>query len=73
MRLLLITAAATLFVSGGAMAAQHHHHHHAAAPATEGTASADSMSPHDAHLKNLHDSGYNPSKDFDAAGNVRAN
>ncbi len=72
MRLLLLTAATTLFISSGAMAA-HHHRHAAETPAAEGAASADTMSPHDAHMKNLHDSGYSSSKDFDAAGNVKQN
>jgi outer membrane lipoprotein-sorting protein len=69
----LFVAVATIAVSGSAMAAHHHHHaeHPAAAPMADGAAPADTMSAHEAHVRNLHDSGYNPSSDFDSFGNVR--
>jgi hypothetical protein len=54
---------------------QHHHHHHldANASAPEGAAPADILGNHGAYMKNLHDSGYNPASDRDAAGNIRTN
>jgi|HubBroStandDraft_6_1064221.scaffolds.fasta_scaffold2610907_1 hypothetical protein len=73
MRFLILAAAATLVITGTAMAAQHHHHHHyrdASASVAEGSAPADALGAHAAHIKNLHDSGYNPAGDFDAAGNL---
>ena len=80
MRLLILTAAATLLITGTAMAdnPRHHHHHYresnASAPAAyepDGSAPADTLSAHETHIKNLHDSGYNPAGDFNAAGNVQ--
>jgi hypothetical protein len=75
MRLLILAAAATLVITGTAMAkeGQHHHHHHhdVNASVAEGSSPADILSAHDAHIKNLHDSGYNPAGDHDAAGNIR--
>jgi hypothetical protein len=87
MRLLILAAAASLVITGAAMAdepgtdvkAAHHHHHNnrdanasaANAPVAEGSIPADTLSNHDAHMKNLHDSGYNPSGDVDGAGNTR--
>lgn len=78
MRLLILAATATLVVGGTAMAREpvHHHtmhHHNASAPPAEGSIPADSLGNHDAHMKNLHDSGYNPHSDLDASGNVRQN
>jgi hypothetical protein len=83
MRLLILAAAATLVLTGTAMAdesaptsakgAKHHHYREANASAPEGSAPADTLSAHDARLKNLHDSGYNPAGDRDAAGNIRQN
>jgi hypothetical protein len=73
MRFLILAAAATHVITGTAMAAQHHHHHHyrdASASVAEGSAPADALGAHAAHIKNLHDSGYNPAGDFDAAGNL---
>ena len=77
MRLLILAAAATLVVTGAAMAHEsvhhhvmHHHEHNASAPIAEGSIPADALSAHDAHMKNLHDSGYNPHNDLDAYGNV---
>ena len=78
MRLLALTAAATLVIAGAATAGasartKHHHYHDANASVAEDAIPADTLSAHDAHLKNLHDSGYNPRNDFDASGNVKAN
>jgi hypothetical protein len=81
MRLLILAAAATLVLTGAAMAdesaqtsakvAKHHHYREANALVAEGSAPADTLSAHDARVKNLHDSGYNPASDHDAAGNIR--
>ncbi len=81
MRLLILAAAATLAITGSAMAdesvgtnakgARHHHYRDANASAPEDSVPADSLSPHDAHIRNLRDSGYNPARDFNAAGNVQ--
>lgn len=81
MRILVLAAAATLALTGAAMAREsvHHRHHtmhhqyqNTSAPAGEGAA-ADSLSTHDAYMKNLHDSGYNPHSDFDANGIMKSN
>jgi hypothetical protein len=81
MRLLILAAAATLAFAGTAMAqesvptgvkgAKHHHYREANASVAEDTAPADTLNAHDAHLRNLRDSGYNPSGDRDGAGNIR--
>jgi hypothetical protein len=81
MRLLILAAAATLAITGTAMAdesvgtnakgAHRHHYRDANASAAEDSASADTLSAHEMHIKNLHDSGYNPASDFNAAGNVQ--
>lgn len=82
MRLLILAAAATLVLTGAAAAdesvhnfkgARHHHTSDANASVPEGSAPADTLSAHDAHMKNLHDAGYNPAGDLDAAGNVKQN
>jgi hypothetical protein len=80
MRLLLLSAAAALVITGaataGASARTHHHHHYReanASVAADDAAPADTLSAHDAYLKNLHDSGYNPHNDLDAHGNVKTN
>jgi hypothetical protein len=83
MRLLILTAAATLAITGTAMAAPvtpsaaHHHHRHSAttpaAAVTEGAAPVDTLNAHDARMKNLHDSGYNPAGDFTPAGTIKQN
>jgi hypothetical protein len=71
MRLVILAAAATLVITGTAMAkGAHHHHHDANASVAEDSAAADTLSAHKAHIKNLHDSGYNPANDFNSAGNV---
>ena len=80
MRLLVLAAAVTLVITGTAMAdesvgtnakgAHHHHYRDANASVGENSTPADTMSAHEAHIKNLHDSGYNPASDFNAAGNV---
>jgi hypothetical protein len=83
LRLLILVAAATLVISGAAKADEsvgtnakgaHHHHHHyrdANASVAEDSGSADTLSAHEMHIKNLHDSGYNPARDFNGAGNVQ--
>jgi len=80
MRLLILAAAAALVVTGAATArepvhhhAMHHHYHNASAPPAEGSIPSDSLGTHDAYMKNLHDSGYNPHSDLDAAGNIKQN
>jgi hypothetical protein len=75
MRLPVLAAAAIVVITGGtAMAAQHHHHSAANASAAEVSAApADTLGAHDAYVKNLHDSGYNPAGDRDSAGNIRQN
>jgi hypothetical protein len=79
-RLLILAAAATLVITGAAMADEsvwtnakgaHHHYRDAHASVGQDSTPADTMSAHEAHIKNLHDSGYNPAGDFDAAGNVQ--
>lgn len=81
MRLLILAAAATLVITGTAMAdesvgtnvkgAHHHHYRDANASVAKDSAAADTPSAHEAHIKNLHDSGYNPASDFNSAGNVQ--
>ena len=79
MRLLILAAAATLVITGAAMADESvgtnakraHHYRDANASVGGDSTPADTMSAHEAHIKNLHDSGYNPAGDFDAAGNVQ--
>ena len=86
MRLLVLAAAATFALTGAAMAdesapahpnAVHHHHRHsgttASAAVAEGAAPIDTLNAHDARMKNLHDSGYNPAGDFTSAGTVKQN
>ena len=79
MRLLILAAAATLAVTGAATARESvhhhvtHHYHNASAPPAEGSIPADSLGAHDARMKNLHDSGYNPHGDLDAVGNTKQN
>jgi hypothetical protein len=73
-RLLILTAAATLLVTAGASArTKHHHYRDASALVAEDAIAADTLSPHDAYMKNLHDSGYNPHNDRDAHGVMRTN
>jgi hypothetical protein len=80
MRLLILTAAATLVIAGTAMAdesvqtnvkgtrQQHYRDSNASIPG--GMAPVDA-SAHAMRIKNLHDSGYNPSGDVDAKGNIK--
>jgi hypothetical protein len=81
MRLLVLAAAATLALGATAMAddsmptsvkgAKHHHYREANASVVEGAAPADTLNAHDARVRNLRDSGYNPAGDRDGAGNIR--
>ena len=79
MRLLILASAATLALTGAAMAREsvrmHHHHHHLDANASipDGAVPADILGAHEAYIKNLRDSGYNPAHDYDAGGNIRTN
>jgi hypothetical protein len=83
MRLVILTAAAALVITGTAMAnesvqtnvkgARHHHYREANASVASVPADsipADTLSAHETRVKNLRDSGYNPARDFNAAGNV---
>jgi hypothetical protein len=81
MRLLILAAAATLVITGTAMAdesvgtnakgAHHHHYRDANASVADDSVPADTLSAHDLHVKNLHDSGYNAASDVNAAGNIK--
>jgi hypothetical protein len=79
MRRLILAAAATLVITGTAMAEESvgtnargtHHHHYNDANASADSAAADTLSAHESHIKNLHDSGYKPASDFNSVGNVR--
>ena len=74
MRLLILAATATLVLTSAVTAKEtkHHQFRDANASIAEGSAaSADSLSAHDAYIMNLRDSGYNPSGDRDAVGNLR--
>jgi hypothetical protein len=84
MRVLVLAASAALVITAGtAMAVEsvpsqvkgtkHHHYRDSNAAAPEGSTPADTLGAHEAHLKNLGDSGYNPKGDLDAAGNVKSN
>jgi hypothetical protein len=84
MRLLVLAAAATLIVTGSAMAddsvqspvkESHHHHHYrdANASVSSDAAPADVLNAHELRLRNLRDSGYNPTNDFTSAGDMKAN
>ena len=75
MRRLILTTAAVLAIAGATSSASFakQHHHAVSVTADSGAAPADTMDPHAARAKNLRDAGYNPKKDFDAAGNVRQN
>jgi hypothetical protein len=73
MRLLILATAATLVLTGAVSAKEmkHHQFRDANASMAQGSGvSADTLSAHDAHILNLRDSGYNPSGDRDAAGNM---
>jgi hypothetical protein len=73
----LLVSLAILTLSTSAALAAHRTHHpdamkaFAAVPAPPiGWTGGVSSSDHTMHLRNLHDSGYNPKNDFNAAGNV---
>jgi hypothetical protein len=80
-RLLILTAASTLVIASAATisasARTTHHHYrdaHASYIVPDGAAiPADTLNNHDAYMKNLHDSGYNPHGDFDAHGIIKIN
>ena len=79
-RLLILTAAATLVIASAATTSTsarttHHHYRdaHASTVIPDGAIPADTLNAHDAYMKNLHDSGYNPHSDFDAHGIVKIN
>jgi len=78
MRPLILIAAASLVIAAAATAdasakTKHHHYREASAPVSEDAIPADTLSPHDAYIRNLHDAGYNAHNDFDAHGNMKAN
>ena len=65
------TAMADESMQPGVKGAKHHHYREANASVAVDSAPADTLNAHDAYLKNLRDSGYNPSGDRDGAGNIR--
>ncbi len=79
MRLLILAAAASLALTSGAMASgsvkhlKKVHYRDANASIAEGAAPADTLGAHELYIMNLRDSGYDPARDHDAAGNMRAN
>ena len=80
MRLLVLATAATFALTATAMATEStkrgkkvHYRDANASVADAGAAPADTLSAHDLYIMNLRDSGYNASRDRDAAGNMRAN
>lgn len=79
-RLLILTAAATLVIASAATTSasartRHHQYRdaHTSYIVPDGAVPADTLNNHDAYMKNLHDSGYNPHSDFDAHGVVKVN
>ena len=76
----LLVALAIVTLSASAASAAHHRHHHAlnptaatpASPSPMGWTGGPTSSDHAMYLQNLHDSGYNPKNDRDAAGNMAA-
>ena len=79
-RLLILTAAATLVIASAATTSasartRHHQYRdaHASYIVPDGAVPADTLNNHDAYMRNLHDSGYNPHSDFDAHGVVKVN
>ncbi|WP_156489852.1 hypothetical protein [Bradyrhizobium sp. DOA1] len=75
----LLVAIAIVTLSASAASAAHHRHHHAlnpaatpASPSPMGWTGGPTSSDHAMYLQNLHDSGYNPKNDRDAAGNMAA-
>jgi hypothetical protein len=76
-RSIVIGLAIFTLSTSAALAVHRTHHHHAmnasaAAPATPAPSMIGgvSSSDHAMYMKNLHDSGYNPKNDFNAAGNM---
>jgi hypothetical protein len=75
---LLVCLAILTLSSSAALAAHRSHHHHAmnasaaepAPPPQVGWMGGLNSSDHTMYLQNLHDSGYNPKNDFNAAGNI---
>jgi hypothetical protein len=79
MKLIVLATAATFALTATAMAnetTKHKRVHYRdanASVAVDGAAPADTLGAHELYIMNLRDSGYNPSRDHDAAGNMRAN
>jgi hypothetical protein len=75
-RSLLVGLAILTFSTSAALAAHRSHHHRAMnasaaePPPQVGWMGGMSSSDHTMYLQNLHDSGYNPKNDFNAAGNI---
>jgi hypothetical protein len=73
---LLVSLAILTLSTSAALAAHRTHHHHAmnasvATPAPPvGWMGPMNSGDHTMYLKNLHDSGYDPKNNFNAAGNV---
>ena len=78
MRVLILTAAAVLVIGGTAVTGasaktRHHHFHEANASMADDGIPADTLSPHDAYVRNLHDAGYSAHSDLDSHGNMKQN
>jgi hypothetical protein len=76
---LLVSLAILTLSTSAALAAHRTHHHHLvmnaavaepAPPPVGWMGGPMNSDDHALHLRNLHDSGYNPKNDFNAAGNV---
>jgi len=68
-----VGASAAYSGSGARVAGrQYRHPHDANASIGGGYAPADTPA-HRVYIQNLHDSGYNPARDFDAGGNIKVN
>jgi hypothetical protein len=52
---------------------RHRNYRDASASIAEGSAPPAGAAAHEVYIKSLHDSGYNPASDFDAAGNMKVN
>ncbi len=78
----IVIATASLFTAPDAQAAAQHHrtHHHRVVVMGGATISpallnanaslSDTLSDHEMHMRNLHDSGYNPKNDMGPSGNM---